>query len=59
MVKQGLVNQDIADLLKVHSTTIGNKFHNRGNSDFSIKEAYLIRDTYFKNQSLEELFKRE
>ncbi len=59
MVKKGLTNQDIANLLGVHSTTVGNKFHNRGNCDFSIGEAYLIRDTYFANQSLEALFIRE
>lgn len=59
MVKIGLTNKDLADLLKVHSTTIGNKFHNRGNCDFSMKEALLVRDTYFKGQILEELFKRE
>lgn len=58
MVKRGLVNQDIAELLGVHNTTVGNKFHNRGKSDFSMREAYLIRDTYFRDQSLEELFKR-
>lgn len=58
MVKKGLVNKDLADLLGVHSTTIGNKFHNRGNCDFTIGEALQIRDTYFKEWVLEKLFKR-
>lgn len=59
MVKRKLNNGDLAKLLDVHPTTIGNKFNNRGNSDFSISEAILIKETYFQNLSVEDLFKKE
>lgn len=59
MVKKGLVNRDLANLLKVHSTTIGNKFNNRGNCDFTISEAISIKNTYFPNIGVEELFQKK
>lgn len=59
MVKQGLVNRDLANLLKVHSTTIGNKFNNRGGCDFTISEAVSIKSAYFPNIGVEELFQKK
>lgn len=58
MVKRNLKNGDLARLLNVHNTTIGNKFNNRGNSDFSVSEAILIKETYFPDISVEVLFKK-
>lgn len=59
MVKIGITNKNIAELLHIHTTTVGNKFHNRGGCDFTIKEAVSIQKEYFEKIALEELFKRE
>lgn len=46
----------LADVLKCHRNSIYNKLYGKGNSDFSIRESMLIRDSFFPGMNIEKLF---
>lgn len=48
--------QSVADLIGVHRNSIYNKLYKE--QRFEIDEAMLIRDEFFKEMKLEDLFKR-
>ena len=47
----------VAALLGVHRNTVANKID--GNTDFTVDEAFKIRDTFFPTLGIEFLFKDE
>lgn len=55
MAKQKITNESIANLLKIHRNSVYNKLN--GGSSFSVGEAIQIRDSFFPEQKIEELFK--
>lgn len=57
MAKQKVTKRDLSDLLGVHWNSITNKIS--GESDFSVTEAIKIRDKYFPEWEIENLFRRE
>lgn len=57
MAKQKVTKRDLSDLLGVHWNSITNKIS--GESDFSVTEAIKIRDRYFPEWEIENLFRRE
>lgn len=57
MAKQKVTKRDLSDLLGVHWNSITNKIS--GESDFSVTEAIKIRDRYFPEWKIENLFRRE
>lgn len=57
MAKQRITKKDLSDLLEVHWNSITNKIS--GESDFSVTEAIKIRDRYFPEWKIENLFRRE
>ena len=56
MAKRKVTNGSLAKLLKIHPNSIYYKF-NEGS--FSVEDAKLIRDTFFPDKSIEELFQTE
>ena len=57
MAKQKVTKRDLSDLLGVHWNSITNKIS--GESDFYVTEAIKIRDRYFPEWEIENLFRRE
>lgn len=57
MAKQKVTKRDLSELLGVHWNSITNKIS--GESDFSVTEAIKIRDRYFPEWEIENLFRRE
>lgn len=57
MAKQKVTKRDLSDLLGIHWNSITNKIS--GESDFSVTEAIKIRDRYFPEWKIENLFRRE
>ena len=57
MAKQKVTKRDLSDLLGVHWNSITNKISRE--SDFSVTEAIKIRDRYFPEWEIENLFRRE
>lgn len=57
MAKQKVTKRDLSALLGVHWNSITNKIS--GESDFSVTEAIKIRDRYFPEWEIENLFRRE
>ena len=57
MAKQKVTRRDLSDLLGIHWNSITNKIG--GESDFSVTEAIKIRDRYFPEWEIENLFRRE
>lgn len=57
MAKQKITKRDLSDLLGIHWNSITNKIS--GESDFSVTEAIKIRDKYFPEWEIENLFRRE
>lgn len=57
MAKQKVTKRDLSDLLGIHWNSITNKIS--GESDFSVTEAIKIRDKYFPEWEIENLFRRE
>lgn len=53
--EKGVSLVDIADLLKVRYQTVSDKI--KGRSDFSVREAILIQETFFPEYELKFLFK--
>lgn len=56
MAKRQITKKDLSDLLGVHWNSITNKIS--GESDFSVTEAIKIRDRYFSEWRIEDLFNR-
>lgn len=52
--EKGVSLVDIADLLKVRYQTVSDKIKER--SDFSVREAILIQETFFSEYELKFLF---
>lgn len=50
-------NEDIATLLNIHVNSVSNKIN--GKTDFTIKEAFRLRETLFPDVSFEYLFNCE
>lgn len=56
MAKEKITNRALAKTLDVHENTVANKL---ANGSFSVDEAITIRDKYFPNQKIENLFATE
>lgn len=57
LAKQDISIKDVADFLNIHRNSVANKLN--GETPFSIEECFLIRDQYFPNRKIEDLFKNE
>lgn len=57
MAKRKVSKEDLAELLGLHWNSVANKIN--GKSAFSVEEAVKVRDSYFPEWKLEELFSRE
>ena len=57
LAKKRITNEAIANLLDVHRNSVYNKLN--GGSSFTVDEAIKIRDTYFPNMDLKELFQKD
>lgn len=57
MQRSGIRKSDLSMLLNCDPKSLWNKLN--GRSEFTINEAFLIRDTYFPNLSIEYLFRRK
>lgn len=57
MAKRKVSKEDLAELLGLHWNSVANKIN--GKSAFSVEEAVKVRDSYFPEWKLEELFRRE
>lgn len=57
MAKKNITNESIANLLGIHRNSVYNKL--RGLSSFSVEEAVTIRNTFFPDADIDELFKTE
>lgn len=55
--RRGVKKKDIAQLLGVSPKTIWNKL--RGANDFTLGEAIKIKNRFFPDMPIEEIFKRE
>ena len=54
MSRIGIKQADIAELLGIREVTVSKKMN--GKSTFDIDEAFLIKETFFSNLSLDYLF---
>ena len=54
MERLGVNRSDLQNLLSCSSKTVWNKLN--GTTEFSVKEALLIRDTFFPGMRIEYLF---
>lgn len=57
MAKSKVTKEDIAKLLGIHWNSVANKIN--GSSSFYVAEAVKIRDAFFPDWKIEELFKGE
>lgn len=57
LAKAGVAYEAIAKLLGVHRNTVANKLY--GVSPFMLDEAILIAKTYFPEQELQRLFRKQ
>lgn len=56
IARNEIKRKDIAEALEITEKTLYNKIH--GESEFSISECLTIKDMFFPEQELEQLFKR-
>lgn len=56
MKEKKITIDQMAQLLNCHRNSIYNKLYQKGNCDFSIKEAVKIKNKYFPEIDFEELF---
>lgn len=56
MVKKGITQRALANILKIHENTVANKL--TGESNFSIEEAFIIKEYLFPQCDLTYLFKK-
>lgn len=54
MARNGVKNQDIANVIGINTKTVYNKIH--GMSGFTLNDAVVIRDKFFPGMNLEYLF---
>ncbi len=57
MAKRSITIEAVSKLLGLHRNTISNKLN--GKTPFSIDEAIEIKDAFFSDWKMEELFRRE
>jgi len=57
MKRKKVTIDQLADVLKCHRNSIYNKLYGKGNSDFTVRESIQIRDSFFPELNIEELFK--
>jgi DNA-binding CsgD family transcriptional regulator len=57
MAKRRITNEAIANLLGIHRNSVYNKI--RGMGTFSVDEAITIRNNFFPDMKIEELFPPE
>ena len=57
MAKKKVTKEDLSTVLKIHWNSVANKIN--GNSCFTVEEAITVRDAYFPEWKIEELFRRE
>ena len=57
MASHRISSRSMADALSVHENTIKNKLD--GESRFAIDEAFVIRNMFFPQHDLDEIFQRE
>lgn len=57
MAREGVMRKDLAELLNVRYATIIDKL--KGRFNFTLDEAFKIRNEYFPHLSLEYLFETE
>lgn len=55
MAERNVTNEAIANLLHIHRNSVHNKINY--NSHFTVTEAIVIRNTFFPDLEIEELFK--
>lgn len=56
MAKKKITKEDISKLLNIHWNSVANKIN--GSSSFTVEEAARIRDAYFPEWKIEELFQK-
>lgn len=54
LAKRRITNQELAELLGLHRNSIANKLY--GSTDFTLREAIMIYDTYFQGCDFRWLF---
>ena len=57
MAKKKITKEDISIVLGIHWNSVANKIN--GNSSFSVEEALKIRNAFFPEWKIEDLFRRE
>lgn len=57
MAKRKITKEDLSKLLNIHWNSVANKIN--GLSPFTVEEAMKIRNTYFPEWKIEELFKKD
>ena len=57
MAQDGIEIKMLAELLKIHRNSASKKI--KGESSFTIGEAILVRDTFFPDETLENLFRKD
>ena len=57
MAKRSVTIEAISQLLHIHRNSVANKL--RGESSFYIEEATQIREAFFPDKELEELFQKD
>lgn len=57
MAKKKVTKEEIAKLLNIHWNSVANKIN--GISTFSVEEATKIKNAFFPEWKIEELFKKE
>lgn len=57
MAKRGISIKEIAEFLNIHRNSVANKLN--GETPFSIEESFSIRDRYFPDWKVEDLFRNE
>ena len=59
MKARGIKNKDIQELLDINRQALSFKLHGRRNARFTVEQAMLIKEKFFPDISVEELFSKE
>ena len=57
MAKRNVSIEDISKLLDLHRNSVANKIN--GKSSFSINEAFKVHNEFFREEDMEDWFKKE
>lgn len=57
MYKRKITIEKMADFLGIHRNSVSNKLE--GNTEFSIEEAFKLRDEFFGDLGMDYLFKKD